>query len=256
MELDLPSSSQKAPIRGFKLPLFFNPKLLLIILLFTLLIGSLFVFTPLKSILVQEQILSRDEIATKFKIDKANFYNPKVKDTTIDHLQKANTTKSKEEAKDSYTKAFFLVKNDYGSVPKKEVRDVLIEINKIAVNQYSDLKEVLTPIPCKDDSCGAKFELPEKLESIKKEIFDNKEIDDHLKDVLRVNFDDAALAFGENNKEQQYLHISSIFTNLRTHLKNNDDSKVGEILGEILVILREIDPEKYVFEDSKEFFKF
>ena len=252
MQLDLPNSAQKAPVRGasFRVKPFYVGLLLVILIL--ILVFGLFFYRNSLSL----PSTPKKDIIGQFQLDKIQYSDPEVKTSVENHLREALKSPDQTKAKEELSKSFFLLGTEYDYRPAEEIRNAMVAIKDYSVKKYPDLAKTLEPaIPCKQESCGVKAESNTAIDNLKKDIFASKVINDSTKEVFRINFDDLQAALSKKDKKQQYFQLESIFTNLKTVWEKQPDPSVGKLITATLTILKETDPEKYNFEEEQGFFK-
>jgi hypothetical protein len=250
MELDLPQTAHKAPSGGkYRL----NRRLLVTFPLILVVFVLLFLFKSEISSLLTFQ---KTDIGY-FKLDSIEFSDERAKDQTYQKLSDALTLKNKTEAETSLIQGYFLLNSEYDTRPQESIHESMKLVRDYTQKSHPGVGEILTQeLPCKQESCGYKIEIEDNIEALRAEIFLSKSISDAVKDVLRINFEDYTVAVNQNNKEQQFSQLQSVFSNLRSSLNDQNREVATDFIEKTLGIMEQNHPEFFKETEEKGFFKY
>ena len=135
---------------------------------------------------------------------------------------------------------------EYDSSPSNRKRDALIKLaSYIKANIVDQTKAVDLTIPCREESCGAKLHYPNELLEIKQKVENDPVFAKTEKEVILINLENAAIAFGANNKDEEFNKLLIIFQDVKDVLKRTGSASVRELASKLQNLMKQINPEVY-----------
>lgn len=159
----------------------------------------------------------------------------------------ASGLQSKERAKswDLLLTAFESLSTDYSIEPSSDKRAALAKLAQyLQVNFPNEAANASIIVPCREQSCGAKFSYSEELLAIKNGL-ESSSIGQPAKDTILYNLNNVALAAGSGNKNAQFNSLGSVFQSLRNEWQELQDEDIKKLAEQTLTLMVKTEPTLY-----------
>ncbi|OGD84765.1 hypothetical protein A2165_04395 [Candidatus Curtissbacteria bacterium RBG_13_40_7] len=178
--------------------------------------------------------------------DDIVFANSYDKERFVELVNLGLTTKDENQAVDYLYKAFLSLSSDYNFQPTNVKREALINLSNYLKDTYPNKAGQYTlSVPCREEACGAVFMYSNNLAKIRDKIQDDRSMESLVKESVLINLENAALAAGQGDTEQEFSGLSSAFFNLRNSWQQSGIDGHRALAEEILIIMRETLPTDY-----------